>query len=264
VKSLIPIRNSIGCLLACVMLVCGQQSKSQDNSESETDKQMLVYLWTARDLDAKCHVLKPDEKVALDAHIVALLKSTNITEGWMKEHMGATPVEGTSCDGEVSKALFSFARAKPEQKSEQDKDSEEWKDIQDSWHDNFKNLPAGTLGAFEGCWTGNLGPLEAGMCLLQKGDLVRFRLGSAANPHCTFGDGSARRREDLIIFFTPAVAGRKCSDGTMVQHAEGGCNAISEKEMKCTITVYSQGNTIYNTAAGKTVNGTITMVRANQ
>jgi hypothetical protein len=254
--------------------ILGRTDPSNSNQQKQADnpeRDVLVYLWTARELDGKCHALTDDQKKALNVKLELMLKDLKISADEMNRKMQESgPVTSMDCNGKLAELLFSMAKgedpdakstSEPE-KSPEDDDRAQWAFVQQSWQKNFKDLPAGKLAAYEGCWKGDLGSKGVEICIANKGDLVRFNLGPSSTPYCTFKDGGARSRDEYVIFFAPSRA-PKCSDGAVIQHVEGACKPFNDKTMKCMITVFSKGAEIFQVPNGDALNGEITVTRGN-
>jgi hypothetical protein len=255
--------------LTCVPLACIAQGDSESIKQSAA--KMLPSLWTAMEMDDKCNTLDYREKQALRASISSSAEMLKISEEALRTKMAeANPAKHLQCSDPLAQSLLKMAKvvaqawmpksasAAPEEPVEEDQNGPSWNDIQRSWSDIFKKTPRGQLGIVEGCWHGSFDKLAAEICFLERGDLVRFRLGPPSAPHCSFSDGGGRYRQERAWFFAAAKE-QRCSDGSRIQHVEGACQPISDMELECMISIYSEGAWAYKTSADETVSGTLRM-----
>ncbi len=187
---------------SCFNPAFAQDAKNSDSAD-DSERKALVYLWTARELDGKCHALTTDERKTVDIQIDLMLKDLKIAADEMKRKMGTSPASDIKCDDKVAQLLLEMAKdakaapSRPAAAKEDDQetdDQKDWEFVQESWKKNFQELPSGRLGAFEGCWKGKVGQVLAEMCLSRKGDQAAFHLGEPSSLHCDFSGGELSKK----------------------------------------------------------------------
>ncbi len=185
----------------CCPALCLAQSEGESTAQSVA--KMLPSLWTAMEMDNKCNALSAREKQALRDSISVMARSINLDEETLRKRMAETdPVGRLSCGGELAGHLLGLAknvsktwiaRTSPQE----DPKPGSWAHAQQSWAQIFNEKPRGRLGIFEGCWSGNVASHATEVCFLERGDRIKFRLGSPSALSCSFKDGGARENGDM-------------------------------------------------------------------
>ena len=258
------VRRLVFWISLCCPALCLAQGEAESTAQSVA--KMLPSLWTAKEMDDKCNVLSAREKQALRDSISAMARSINLNEETLRKRMAETdPVGRLSCGDELAGQLLGLAknvsktwiaRTSPQE----DPKPGSWAHVQQSWAQIFNEKPRGRLGIFEGCWSGKVDSHATEVCFLERGDLIKFRLGSPGALSCSFRDGGARENGGYAMFFAAAEK-PTCSDGSRIQHVEGGCKPISNSEIECIVSNFSLDNRVNETRAGSAVSDTVRLKR---
>lgn len=254
------VRRFILCVSLCVPSLCFSQGDRANGETTAQAGRMLPSLWTAKEMDDKCNALNAREKQALRASISAMARSINLDEETLRRKMAETdPVDRLGCGDELAGHLLGLAKnvaqtwiARTSQ--QEDPPPGSWAHVQQSWAKIYSEKPRGRLRVFEGCWSGKISSHAAEVCFHEGGDLVKLRLGAQSGLSCSFKDGGARENGGYAMFFVAAEK-PSCSDGSRIQHAEGGCKPISNSELECIVSIFSLDNRVYETRLGEAVSG---------
>lgn len=173
--------------------------------------ELLSYLWSAREVEAKCHALTDTQRSALDESIAELLQLMNVSEAKITETFkGSNVAAHLKCDDDLAKALINMAKASSgtEPESEQATGEEgkmSWGYVQESWSNIFRDLPGGKLAMLEGCWNGQVETEPISVCFEERGNTIKVHFGRKSRAICSFEGGGARQRDRSIIFFSQAI-----------------------------------------------------------
>ncbi|HSS75304.1 MAG TPA: hypothetical protein VLV54_01035 [Thermoanaerobaculia bacterium] len=231
-----------------------------EGNDHEQELQVLAMMTVLREIDDRCHLLTAEERGRLNLHVSELVRSLGVDPQSLTPPSGGNPIP---CDDKIARMMIGSLRETvlapvPAPSSEEGELT--WEETQKMWQDQLRTLPAGRLAAYEGCWAGSLAGLAVEVCLTEKGDVVTVGVKEGDQEWCALAPGSARPREEWIVFSTPAATGT-CKDGSHLQHLEGGCKPTSDSTLDCIFSVYSKGNTFY-LLRGKPLNGQALLKRS--